>query len=33
MRDDEICPSLPQDEVARIAGATEDGFVKAPRVM
>lgn len=33
MRDDEVCPSLPQDEVARIAGATEDGFVKAPRVM
>lgn len=32
-REDEVCPSLSQDEVAKIAGATEDGFVKAPRVM
>ena len=33
MREDEIEPSLPQDEVLRNAAATEDGFIKAPRVM
>ena len=33
MREDEIEPSLPQDEVLRNAGAQEDGFIKAPRVM
>jgi aspartyl-tRNA(Asn)/glutamyl-tRNA(Gln) amidotransferase subunit C len=33
MRDDEIEPSLPQDEVLQNAAATEDGFIKAPRVM
>ena len=33
MRDDEIEPSLPADEVLKNAGATEEGFIKAPRVM
>ena len=33
MREDEIEPSLPQEEVIRNAPAQEDGFVKAPRVM
>jgi len=33
MRDDETEPSLPQEEVLRNAAATEDGFIKAPRVM
>jgi aspartyl-tRNA(Asn)/glutamyl-tRNA(Gln) amidotransferase subunit C len=33
MREDEIEPSLPQDEVLRNAAATEDGFIKGPRVM
>ncbi|NLD57759.1 MAG: Asp-tRNA(Asn)/Glu-tRNA(Gln) amidotransferase subunit GatC [Methanomicrobiales archaeon] len=33
LREDEIEPSLPQEEVLRNAPATEDGFIKAPRVM
>jgi aspartyl-tRNA(Asn)/glutamyl-tRNA(Gln) amidotransferase subunit C len=33
MREDEVEPSLPQGEVLGNAGATEDGFVKAPKVM
>ena len=33
MRDDEIEPCLPQDDVLRNAAATEDGFIKGPRVM
>ncbi len=33
MREDEIEPSLPQEEVLRNAAAQEDGFIKAPRVM
>lgn len=33
MREDETEPSLPQEEVLRNAGAQEDGFIKAPRVM
>jgi aspartyl-tRNA(Asn)/glutamyl-tRNA(Gln) amidotransferase subunit C len=33
MREDVAEPSLPQDEVLRNAGAQEDGFIKAPRVM
>jgi aspartyl-tRNA(Asn)/glutamyl-tRNA(Gln) amidotransferase subunit C len=33
MREDEIEPSLPQEDVLRNAGAQEDGFIKAPRVM
>ncbi|NLB01096.1 MAG: Asp-tRNA(Asn)/Glu-tRNA(Gln) amidotransferase subunit GatC [Methanomicrobiales archaeon] len=32
-RDDEPRPSLSQEEVLANAGATEDGFIKAPRVM
>jgi aspartyl-tRNA(Asn)/glutamyl-tRNA(Gln) amidotransferase subunit C len=33
LREDEVEPSLPQEEVLRNAPATEDGFIKAPRVM
>jgi len=33
MREDEILPSLPRDDVLKNAGAQEDGFIKAPRVM
>jgi aspartyl-tRNA(Asn)/glutamyl-tRNA(Gln) amidotransferase subunit C len=33
MRDDEALPSLPLEEVLKNAGAHEDGFIKAPRVM
>jgi aspartyl-tRNA(Asn)/glutamyl-tRNA(Gln) amidotransferase subunit C len=33
MREDIIEPCLPQDEVLRNAAATEDGFIKGPRVM
>ncbi|MCK9630776.1 MAG: Asp-tRNA(Asn)/Glu-tRNA(Gln) amidotransferase subunit GatC [Methanoregula sp.] len=33
MREDEVEPSLPQEEVLRNAPAQEDGFIKAPRVM
>ena len=33
MREDETEPSLPVDEVLRNAAASEDGFIKAPRVM
>jgi aspartyl-tRNA(Asn)/glutamyl-tRNA(Gln) amidotransferase subunit C len=33
MREDETEPSLPQEDVLRNAGAQEDGFIKAPRVM
>ncbi len=33
MREDEITPSLLQEEVLRNAAAQEDGFIKAPRVM
>jgi aspartyl-tRNA(Asn)/glutamyl-tRNA(Gln) amidotransferase subunit C len=33
MRDDIAGPSLPPEEALRNAGATEDGFFKAPRVM
>jgi aspartyl-tRNA(Asn)/glutamyl-tRNA(Gln) amidotransferase subunit C len=33
MREDEIQPSLPCDDVLKNAGAHEDGFIKAPRVM
>jgi aspartyl-tRNA(Asn)/glutamyl-tRNA(Gln) amidotransferase subunit C len=32
-RDDEVEPSFPQEEAIRNAGAQEDGFIKAPRVM
>lgn len=33
LREDEIEPSLPQDDVLKNAPAQEDGFIKAPRVM
>ncbi len=33
MREDRAEPSLPREEVLRNAAATEDGFIKAPRVM
>jgi aspartyl-tRNA(Asn)/glutamyl-tRNA(Gln) amidotransferase subunit C len=33
MREDEVRPSLPQGEVLRNAAGSEDGFIKAPRVM
>lgn len=33
LREDEVESSLSQDEVLRNAPATEDGFIKAPRVM
>ena len=33
LRDDEVEPSLPQEEALANAGAHEDGFIKAPRVM
>lgn len=33
LREDEIEPSLSQEEVLRNAPAKEDGFIKAPRVM
>jgi len=32
-RDDEVICALPQDEVLANAGASEEGFVKGPRVM
>ena len=33
MREDETEPSLPVEEILRNAAASEDGFIKAPRVM
>ena len=33
LREDEVSPSLSHEEVTRNAGAQEDGFIKAPRVM
>jgi aspartyl-tRNA(Asn)/glutamyl-tRNA(Gln) amidotransferase subunit C len=33
MREDVVEPSLPHEDVVRNAGASEDGFIKAPRVM
>ena len=33
MREDEIMPSLSQEDVLSNAPAQEDGFIKAPRVM
>ena len=32
-REDEPWPSLPQEKVLENAGSTENGFIKAPRVM
>jgi len=33
LREDEVEPSLPQDDVLKNAPVQEDGFIKAPRVM
>jgi len=33
LREDEAEPSLPRDVALQNAGASEDGFIKAPRVM
>ena len=33
LREDEVSPSLSREEATRNAGAQEDGFIKAPRVM
>ena len=33
MRGDEITSSLPQEEVLALAPGSEDGFIRAPRVM
>jgi len=33
LREDEVEPSLPQEDVLKNAPAQEDGFIKAPRVM
>ncbi|MDD1664510.1 MAG: Asp-tRNA(Asn)/Glu-tRNA(Gln) amidotransferase subunit GatC [Methanomicrobiales archaeon] len=33
MREDEITPSLPQGEVLALTRDSEEGFIKAPRVM
>ncbi|MDD1663149.1 MAG: Asp-tRNA(Asn)/Glu-tRNA(Gln) amidotransferase subunit GatC [Methanomicrobiales archaeon] len=33
MREDEITPSLPQGEVLALPRDSEDGFIRAPRVM
>ncbi len=33
LRDDEVCPSLTQEESLQNAGHTEKGYFKAPRVM
>ncbi|MDD1695210.1 MAG: Asp-tRNA(Asn)/Glu-tRNA(Gln) amidotransferase subunit GatC [Methanoregula sp.] len=33
LREDEVEPSLPREDVLRNAPAQEDGFIKAPRVM
>ncbi len=33
MREDEIAPSLPGEEVLSLPAETEDGFIRAPRVM
>lgn len=33
LREDDAAPSLSQEDVLENAGSTEDGFIKAPRVM
>lgn len=33
MREDEVAPALPVEDVLRNAPAAEDGFIKGPRVM
>jgi aspartyl-tRNA(Asn)/glutamyl-tRNA(Gln) amidotransferase subunit C len=33
MREDEVTPSLPQGEILALPRDSEEGFIKAPRVM
>jgi aspartyl/glutamyl-tRNA(Asn/Gln) amidotransferase C subunit len=33
MREDEVTPSLPQEEVLSLTREPEDGFIRAPKVM
>ncbi|MBN1167526.1 MAG: Asp-tRNA(Asn)/Glu-tRNA(Gln) amidotransferase subunit GatC [Methanospirillaceae archaeon] len=33
LREDSITPSLPSEDALRNAGETEEGYIKAPRVM
>ncbi|MCK4270804.1 MAG: Asp-tRNA(Asn)/Glu-tRNA(Gln) amidotransferase subunit GatC [Methanogenium sp.] len=33
LREDEITPSLPQEETLKNAGEKEDGYIRAPKVM
>jgi len=33
MREDEVTPSLPREEVLSLSREPEDGFIRAPRVM
>jgi aspartyl-tRNA(Asn)/glutamyl-tRNA(Gln) amidotransferase subunit C len=33
MRDDEVTPSLPREEVLALTREPEDGFIRAPKVM
>jgi aspartyl-tRNA(Asn)/glutamyl-tRNA(Gln) amidotransferase subunit C len=33
MREDEVTPSLPREEVLSLTKEPEDGFIRAPRVM
>ena len=33
MREDEVAPSLPQEEVLALPHDSEEGFIRAPRVM
>ncbi|WOF15686.1 Asp-tRNA(Asn)/Glu-tRNA(Gln) amidotransferase subunit GatC [Methanoplanus sp. FWC-SCC4] len=33
LREDEIIPSLPQEEALSTPGETEEGYIKAPKVM
>ncbi|HMK16013.1 MAG TPA: Asp-tRNA(Asn)/Glu-tRNA(Gln) amidotransferase subunit GatC [Methanomicrobiales archaeon] len=33
MREDEVTPSLPREEVLALTKEPEDGFIRAPRVM
>jgi aspartyl-tRNA(Asn)/glutamyl-tRNA(Gln) amidotransferase subunit C len=33
LREDQVTPSLPQEDLLALVGAAEDGFIRAPRVM
>ncbi|MDI6718308.1 MAG: Asp-tRNA(Asn)/Glu-tRNA(Gln) amidotransferase subunit GatC [Methanomicrobiales archaeon] len=33
MREDDVVPSLSHEDVVRLGGETEDGYIRAPRVM